>query len=90
MFRTGAARHTASGRVGRNAVGTNAKLLRVLEDSCVRRLGGKSEIVVDVRVIASTNKVLEDALRKGESREDLYCRLSVFTMLLPGLAGPPW
>jgi len=90
MFRTGAARHTASGRVGRNAVGTKAKLLRVLEDSCVRRLGGKSEIVVDVRVIASTNKVLEDALRKGESREDLYCRLSVFTMLLPGLAGPPW
>ena len=52
-------------------VGTQAKLLRVLEDSCVRRLGGKSEMAVDVRVIASTNKVLEDALRKGELREDL-------------------
>jgi len=60
-------------------------LLRVLEDSCVRRLGGKSEIAVDVRVIASTNKVLEDALRKGESRKDLYCRLSVLTTLLRAL-----
>ena len=46
-------------------VGTQAKLLRVLEDSCVRRLGGKSEMAVDVRVIASTNEVLEDAVRKG-------------------------
>src|SRR6202453_100685 len=71
-------------------VGTQAKLLRVLEDSCVRRLGGKTEISVDVRVIASTNKVVEDALKKGELREDLYYRLSVFTMLLPGVAGPPW
>src|SRR5580700_89047 len=66
-------------------VGTQAKLLRVLEDSCVRRLGGKSEIAVDVRVIASTNKVLEDALRKGELREDLYYRLNVFQVPLPPL-----
>ena len=66
-------------------VGTQAKLLRVLEDSCVRRLGGKSEIAVDVRVIASTNKVLEDALRKGELREDLYYRLNVFQIPLPPL-----
>ena len=60
-------------------------MLRVLEDSCVRRLGGKSEIAVDVRVIASTNKVLEDALRKGELREDLYYRLNVFQVPLPPL-----
>jgi len=66
-------------------VGTQAKLLRVLEDSCVRRLGGRSEIAVDVRVIASTNKVLEDALRKGELREDLYYRLNVFQVPLPPL-----
>ena len=66
-------------------VGTQAKLLRVLEDSCVRRLGGKTEIAVDVRVVASTNKVLEDALRKGELREDLYYRLNVFQILLPSL-----
>ncbi len=66
-------------------VGTQAKLLRVLEDSSVRRLGGKSEIAVDVRVIASTNKVIEEALRKGELREDLYYRLNVFQITLPPL-----
>ena len=66
-------------------VGTQAKLLRVLEDSCVRRLGGKTEIAVDVRVIASTNKVIEEALRKGELREDLYYRLNVFEINLPPL-----
>jgi transcriptional regulator with PAS, ATPase and Fis domain len=66
-------------------VATQAKLLRVLEDSRVRRLGGKNEIAVDVRVIASTNKVLEDALRKGELREDLYYRLNVFQIALPPL-----
>jgi DNA-binding NtrC family response regulator len=66
-------------------VATQAKLLRVLEDSCVRRLGGKAEMAVDVRVIASTNKVLEEALRKGELREDLYYRLNVFQITLPPL-----
>lgn len=66
-------------------VGTQAKLLRVLEDSRVRRLGGKNEIVVDVRIIASTNKNLEEALRKGELREDLYYRLNVFQFALPPL-----
>src|ERR1700737_3101901 len=66
-------------------VGTQAKLLRVLEDSRVRRLGGKSETAVDVRILASTNKVPEDALRKGELREDLYYRLNVFQIGLPSL-----
>ncbi|MCZ2074976.1 MAG: sigma-54 dependent transcriptional regulator [Bryobacterales bacterium] len=71
--------------VGDMPVGTQAKLLRVLEDSRVRRLGGKNEIVVDVRVIASTNKMLEESLRKGELREDLYYRLNVFQVQLPPL-----
>jgi transcriptional regulator with PAS, ATPase and Fis domain len=71
--------------LGEMPVGTQAKLLRVLEDSYVRRLGGKTEIAVDVRVIASTNKVLEDALRRGELREDLYYRLNVFQIFLPPL-----
>jgi DNA-binding NtrC family response regulator len=71
--------------LGEMPVGTQAKLLRVLEDSSVRRLGGKSELTVDVRVIASTNKVLDDALRKGELREDLYYRLNVFELSLPPL-----
>ena len=65
--------------------GTQAKLLRVLEDSRVRRLGGKSEISVDVRVIAATNRNLDDALKKGDLREDLYYRLNVFQLSLPPL-----
>jgi DNA-binding NtrC family response regulator len=66
-------------------VPTQAKLLRVLEDSRVRRLGGKNEIAVDVRVIASTNKNIEDALQKNELREDLFYRLNVFRIDLPPL-----
>ncbi len=71
--------------IGDMPVATQAKLLRVLEDARVRRLGGKSEIVVDVRVIASTNRPLEEALRKGLLREDLYFRLNVFHIALPPL-----
>ena len=71
--------------IGDMPLATQAKLLRVLEDSHVRRLGGKSEIDVDVRVIASTNKRLEEALRKGQVREDLYYRLNVFRVHLPPL-----
>ena len=65
--------------------GTQAKLLRVLEDSHIRRLGGKSEISVDVRVIAATNRNLDDALKTGSLREDLYYRLNVFQISLPPL-----
>ncbi len=66
-------------------VGTQAKLLRVLEDSRVRRLGGKNEIAVDVRILASTNRNVEEALQKGDLREDLYYRLNVFRLDLPPL-----
>jgi DNA-binding NtrC family response regulator len=65
--------------------GTQAKLLRVLEDSRVRRLGSKSEISVDVRVIASTNRNVEEALKKGDLRDDLYYRINVFHISLPPL-----
>jgi DNA-binding NtrC family response regulator len=65
--------------------GTQAKLLRVLEDSRVRRLGGKGEISVDVRVIAATNRVVDEALKRGDLREDLYYRLNVFQIALPPL-----
>jgi transcriptional regulator with PAS, ATPase and Fis domain len=71
--------------IGDMPIATQAKLLRVLEDSRVRRLGGKGEILVDVRLIAATNKHLEDALRKGEIREDLFYRLNVFRIALPPL-----
>jgi len=71
--------------IGDMPVATQAKLLRVLEDGRVRRLGGKSEIQLDVRVIASTNSPLDNAIREGKFREDLYYRLNVFPIPLPPL-----
>jgi DNA-binding NtrC family response regulator len=61
------------------------KLLRALESRQVRRLGGKKEIDVDIRVVAATNKNLEKALADGEMREDLYYRLAVVELFLPPL-----
>jgi DNA-binding NtrC family response regulator len=63
--------------IGEMPMATQAKLLRVLEDSQVRRLGSKHEISVDVRVLAATNKIPEDAVAKGQLRSDLYFRLNV-------------
>jgi DNA-binding NtrC family response regulator len=71
--------------IGEMPVGTQAKLLRVLEDHKLRRLGSKVETSVDVRVLASTNKVPDDAVANGELREDLYYRLNVFNIHLPAL-----
>ena len=71
--------------IGEMPIQTQAKLLRILEDSKVRRLGGKAEFEVDVRVIAATNKVPEEAVRGGHLREDLYYRLNVFHIHLPPL-----
>jgi DNA-binding NtrC family response regulator len=61
------------------------KLLRVLEDGKVRRLGGRGEIQVEVRHLAATNKDPEEAIRKGQLREDLYYRLNVLRLHLPPL-----
>jgi DNA-binding NtrC family response regulator len=71
--------------IGEMPMGTQAKLLRILEDSRVRRLGGKTEFEVDVRVVAATNKAPEEAVRGGHLREDLYYRLNVFHIHLPPL-----
>jgi transcriptional regulator with PAS, ATPase and Fis domain len=71
--------------IGEMPITTQAKLLRVLEDSKVRRLGSKSEISVDVRVLASTNKVPEEAVSKGQLRSDLYFRLDVVRINMPPL-----
>jgi len=61
------------------------KLLRALESRQVRRLGGKKEIDVDIRVVAATNRDLQEALTEGELREDLYYRLAVVELYLPPL-----
>jgi DNA-binding NtrC family response regulator len=61
------------------------KFLRALEQRSFRRLGGKKEISVDIRVIAATNKDVEVALEEGDLREDLYHRLAVIPMTLPPL-----
>jgi DNA-binding NtrC family response regulator len=71
--------------IGEMPVATQAKLLRVLEDRKLRRLGSKVETTVDVRVLAATNKVPEEAVAKGELRNDLYYRLNVFNLHMPPL-----
>src|ERR671912_533548 len=62
-----------------------AKLLQVLQDGEFSRLGGKSDVQVDVRLIAATNRHLETAVAAGQFREDLYFRLNVVTITLPPL-----
>jgi DNA-binding NtrC family response regulator len=66
-----------------------AKLLRVLEDHRLARLGSASERTIDVRVIAATNAQLEDEIRAGRFREDLYFRLKRFTLRVPALRERP-
>ena len=71
--------------IGEMPIATQAKLLRVLEDHKLRRLGSKFETTVDVRVLAATNKVPEEAVARGELRNDLYYRLNVFNIHMPSL-----
>src|SRR6202451_2023843 len=71
--------------IGEMPVATQAKLLRVLEDRKLRRLGSKVESPVDVRVLAATNKDPESAVSGGQLRGDLYYRLNVFNIQMPPL-----
>jgi DNA-binding NtrC family response regulator len=71
--------------IGEMPIGTQAKLLRVLEDRKLRRLGSKVETAVDVRVLAATNKVAEEAVAQGYLRTDLFYRLNVFNIAVPPL-----
>src|SRR5262249_29938413 len=71
--------------IGDMTPGTQIKLLRVLQEKCLQRLGGKETIPVDVRVLAATHRDLEQAIKDRQFREDLYYRLSVVVISLPPL-----
>ncbi len=71
--------------VGDMPLSTQAKILRVLQEGEFERIGGNETIKVDVRVLASTNRKLEEQIKKGTFREDLYYRLKIMSILLPPL-----
>src|SRR5262249_58674585 len=71
--------------IGEMAGQLQAKLLRFLEEKAFKRVGGVADVRVDVRVIAATNRHLEDEVKKGRFREDLYYRLNVLPIVLPPL-----
>src|SRR5438445_1810821 len=71
--------------IGEMVPGLQAKLLRFLEEKTFKRVGGAVDIRVDIRVIAATNRRLEDEVRQGRFREDLYYRLNVLPIALPPL-----
>ena len=75
--------------IGEIPLSLQAKLLRVLEDQRFRRLGGLTDIVIDVRIIAATNKNLREAVREGAFRQDLYYRLNVIQLVVPPLRDRP-
>jgi nitrogen regulation protein NR(I) len=75
--------------IGDMTPGTQIKLVRVLQEKCLQRLGGKETIPVDVRVIAATHRDLEAAIKHQQFREDLYYRLSVVVITLPPLRDRP-
>jgi transcriptional regulator with PAS, ATPase and Fis domain len=71
--------------IGEMTAGLQAKLLRFLEEKTFKRVGGLQDIRVDVRVIAATNRNLEEEVKAGKFREDLFYRLQVMPVLLPPL-----
>ena len=71
--------------IGDLAPSLQAKLLHVLQDNEYSRLGGKKNVMVDVRILAATNKDLEEAMKDGRFREDLYYRLNVVNVTIPPL-----
>jgi transcriptional regulator with GAF, ATPase, and Fis domain len=75
--------------IGEMVPGLQAKLLRFLEEKTFKRVGGSSDIRVDVRVVAATNRKLQDEVRAGRFREDLFYRLNVLPIALPALRERP-
>ena len=75
--------------IGDMGIGLQAKLLRFLEDKVFRRVGGARDMQVNVRIIAATNRILDQAVREGQFREDLYYRLKVIPVDMPPLRERP-
>lgn len=75
--------------IGEMSLSVQAKLLRVLENRTITRVGGTSEIDVDVRIVCATNRDLELEVREGRFREDLYYRISAFSLVVPALRDRP-
>jgi nitrogen regulation protein NR(I) len=75
--------------IGDMTLSTQAKVLRVLQSGEFERVGGEEKIKVDVRIIAATNKVLEELIKEGRFREDLYYRLETVTITIPPLRKRP-
>jgi two-component system response regulator AtoC len=71
--------------IGEMSLGTQKKLLRVLQEREFERVGGSTPIKIDVRVVAATNKILADEVAKGSFRDDLYYRLNVISIHMPAL-----
>ena len=71
--------------IGDMSLSTQVKLLRVLQDKTIQRVGGKENIPVDVRIIAATHRNLEVLVREGRFREDLFFRLGTIHVALPPL-----
>ena len=71
--------------IGDMKLDLQSKLLRVLEERALRRIGGREEIPIDVAVIATTNKDIPEAVGKGEFRKDLFYRLNIFSLHIPPL-----
>ncbi len=71
--------------VGDMSLSAQAKVLRVLQDNCIQKVGGGKDIIIDVRVIAATNKDLKKEIDKGKFREDLFHRLAVILINVPSL-----
>tara|TARA_R110002073_G_scaffold140253_12_gene290975 strand:- start:40326 stop:41657 length:1332 start_codon:yes stop_codon:yes gene_type:complete len=75
--------------IGEMSLNVQAKLLRVLENRTITRVGGTSEIDVDVRIVCATNRNLDLEVKEGRFREDLYYRVSAFSLIVPALRDRP-